>query len=401
MMPDLSQWLLVLTAIAIGWAIGRRGRAPADERAPGNESSAGYYQGLNFLLNDEPDAAIDSFVNSLEVNSDTLETHLAVGTLLRRRGEVDRAIRIHQNLLARPSLPARHLHQVHLELARDYISAGLLDRAERMLQDLLGQSPEYRTTALRHLLEIYQDEREWGQAIAVARELLPKKPWLRSTVITDDGVSRSVAHFYCETAELALAERDFQLARSALRHAINHDSQCVRASMLLGRVELEADHPKMALKALRRIAQQNPVYLPEVVELLREAYRRLDAPGDYAGYLLSCYEQHPSTAILLALVDAIRDSNGEEQAASFFTEQLKKRPTLRGLSRLIEFQSGRISERARENLGVLQALVAQLLTQKPSYQCHHCGFSGRKLHWLCPSCKQWGTIAPIRGAEGD
>lgn len=401
MMPDLTQFLLVFVAVAAGWGLGRWSRRPREQSDSAADMSVNYYQGLNFLLNDQPDAAIDAFVNSLAVNSDTLETHLAVGTLLRRRGEVDRAIRIHQNLLARPSLPARHLHQVHLELARDYVTAGLLDRAERILQDLLSQSPDFRTTALRHLLEIYQDEKEWDKAITVARELVPKKPWLRSANVTEDTVSRAIAHFYCEMAEVALAERDFQLARSSLRHAINHDRHCVRASMLLGRLELEAENPKMALKVLRRVAQQDPVYLPEVLDLLREAYRRIDASADYVTFLMSCHEQHPSTSVLLELVEAIRENNGEVEAASFFAEQLKRRPTLRGLGRLIEFHSMRVSERARENLDVLHKLVRQLLTQKPSYQCHHCGFAGRKLHWLCPSCKQWGTIAPIRGPEGD
>lgn len=401
-MSELPQYLLVVVAIAVGWAMGRWGqRQKVAASAAAKDAAVEYYQGLSFLLNDQPDAAIDSFINALEVNTDTLETHLAVGTLLRKRGEVERAIRVHQNLLARPSLSPEHLHQVHLELARDYIAAGLLDRAERILQDLLGQAPELRETALRYLLEIYQDEREWDRAIAVARELVPRKPWLRSASAMEASVNRNIAHFYCEQAEASIRDRDFPLARSALQHAINADKNCVRASILMGRLELEAGEPRQAIRAFRRVFQQNPGYMGEVLELLRRAHESLDTGADYASYLMSCYEQYPSTAILLALVDSVASSNGTEQAASYLAEQLRDRPTLRGLSQLISLRSAAAEDETDEYLGAIQDMLGHLLSSKPVYQCSHCGFSGRNLHWQCPSCKQWGSITPIRGAEGD
>ena len=169
-MNDLLIFALLFAAIAIGWWLGRRGAATV---ASSPELPGQYYKGLNYILEDRPDGAIDAFINALEVNSETLETHIALGNLLRKKGEVDRAIRIHQNLLARPSLPRSQVHLAHLELARDYISAGLLDRAERLLLDLVEESPAQRRTSQRHLLEIYQSEREWSRAIDIAKDLLP------------------------------------------------------------------------------------------------------------------------------------------------------------------------------------------------------------------------------------
>ena len=170
-MNDLGIFFLLFLAIAIGWLLGRRS-STAPVNSPALPSQ--YYKGLNDILDGRPDGAIDSFINALEVNTETLETHIALGNLLRKKGEVERAIRIHQNLLARPSLPRSQVHQAHLELARDYISAGLLDRAERLLLDLVDESPEQRRTAHLHLLEIYQSERDWLRAIEVASELLPR-----------------------------------------------------------------------------------------------------------------------------------------------------------------------------------------------------------------------------------
>ena len=171
-MNDLLIFLLLFSAIVIGWLLGRRSVASISNNS---DSSGEYYQGLNYLLDGRPDGAVDSFIDGLEVNSETLETHVAMGNLLRKRGEVDRAIRVHQNLLARPSLPRSQVHLAHLELARDYISAGLLDRAEGLLLALVKESSEQRVVACRHLLEIYQSEKEWQRAIDVAKSMLPKK----------------------------------------------------------------------------------------------------------------------------------------------------------------------------------------------------------------------------------
>jgi lipopolysaccharide biosynthesis regulator YciM len=399
MMLDNWQFLLVFTAIAIGWWLGRRSSVVANDDPGGLHHQ--HYKGLNFLLNDQPDNALDAFIEALEVNSETLETHVAVGNLMRRKGEVDRAIRIHQNLLARPSLPREYLHQAHLELARDFISAGLLDRAERLLQDLLKEAPELKEIALRHLMEIYQDEKEWQQAIDIGRQLLPKRSLLKSTAPADKTVIVALSHYSCELAELLMGKNDYHAARAQLKQALNYDRNCVRASLLIADIEYKTEHFSRAVKGLRKVRDQDSVFIPETLSLLRSCGHKLGDEEGFHRYLVECLEDSPSATILLNLVEDITAKQGDLAASEFLGKELKRRPSLRGLSKLVELHIANSSGRSKENLSILQLLIEQLTQNKPQYQCRHCGFSGKRLHWLCPSCKQWGRIKAIRGAEGD
>lgn len=398
-MVDGWQLLLVFSAIAIGWLLGRNSITRAiDQPARLHQQ---YNKGLNYLLNDKPDGALDSFIDALEVNSETLETHIAVGNLMRRKGEVERAIRIHQNLLARPGLPRTHLHQAHLELARDFISAGLLDRAERLLEDLIREAPELHDIATRHLLEIYQDEKEWQTAIDAAQQLLAKKPLLKSVRAEDKAIRTALSHYCCELAQLSLTKNDYYSARAQLKQALGYDRKCVRASLIQAQIEYRTGHLSLAVKCLRRVREQDPAFIPETVELLKRCYQRMDNQVGFHNYLLEILDDYPSATILLSLVEDIQLRQGDVAAAEFIGQQLKCRPSLRGLSKLVELHIANSHGAARENLSILQLLVTQLVQGKPRYQCQHCGFSGKRLHWLCPGCKHWGQVKLIRGAEGD
>tara|TARA_B110000444_G_C18787369_1_gene570620 strand:- start:313 stop:1512 length:1200 start_codon:yes stop_codon:yes gene_type:complete len=399
-MGDIVLFILLFVAIAAGWMLGRRGLSSTSKVEDATALPSQYYKGLNYLLDGRPDGAIDEFIDSLEVNAETLDTHIALGNLLRRNGEVDRAIRIHENLLSRPSLPSRHLHHAHLELARDYISAGLLDRAESLLQDLVVESAEQKITSLKHLLEIYQDEKDWEKAIEIAKGLLPRK-----SLVSSEDESRQVlvalSHYLCETAETYISANDTQQARSALKEALEYDKKCVRASLLLAEIEARCNNFKLAIKALKRVRFQDSEYIPETVELLHKCYLELGDRGGLHSYLRDCMDFYPSVTLLIVMANDIRQNEGDESAAAFIGKQLKTRPSLRGLSQLIELHVANAVGVARENLELLRQLVDQLILHKPSYRCNHCGFSGRQLHWLCPGCKQWGAIKTIRGAEGD
>lgn len=398
-MADLWQLLLVFTAIAIGWWLGRRGRVVSGD--DGAALHHQYYKGLNFLINDQPDGALDAFIEALEVNSETLETHIAVGNLMRRKGEVERAIRIHQNLLSRPSLPRVHLHQAHLELARDFISAGLLDRAERLLQDLIKEAPELKETAMHHLLEIYKDEKEWQQAIDIAEQLLPRRSLLKASPPVDKTVPAALSHYCCELAELSLVKNDYHSARAQLKKSLSYDRNCVRASLLMADIEFRTGHYDRAIKNLRKVREQDPAFIPETIDLLRASFERLGDNEGFYRYMLESLDIYPSATILLNLVDDINAKKGMPAAADFLGKELKKRPSLKGLAKLVEFHIANTSGQPKENLTILQLLIEQLMQSKPQYQCHHCGFSGKRLHWLCPGCNQWGQIKAIRGAEGD
>ncbi|MFU8762935.1 MAG: lipopolysaccharide assembly protein LapB [Haliea sp.] len=400
-MNDLLAFVLLFAAVGIGWWLGRRSARVAATDLPGQ-----YYKGLNYLLDGRPDGAVDAFINALEVNTETLETHIALGNLLRKRGEVDRAIRIHQNLLARPSLPRQQVHQAHLELARDYISAGLFDRAERLLLDLVKDSPEQRRASQRHLLEIFQSQREWANAIEVATALLPRKSLLSQTGPAPLGANRqpvalALAHYHCELATELLKQGNIQGARKELQQALMHDRLCVRASLMLGELECQAGNYRQAIKALRKVRQQDPDYIPETIPTLQEAYRQLGEEATLRQYLEECLQANPAAPLVLAVTEDIRENISDEAAVSFLSAQLARYPSLRGLSRLIGMQMDKTEGQIRDNLGLLERLVERLIAERPTYRCSHCGFAGRQLHWFCPGCKHWGTVKSIRGNRVD
>ncbi len=395
-MQDAAIVLMLVIAIGIGYVLGHRAARKSVSQLSSLDRN--YFKGLNLLLNEQPDAAIDTFINALEVNSDTLETHLALGNLLRRQGEVDRAVRIHQNLLARPGLPRPQQHHAQYELARDYIKAGLLDRAERLFQELVEQSPALRETSLEHLIEIYQDEKEWEKAIHATDQLIGKR-YAKTNHATR--WRQMQAHFCCELADASLHHNDYLSARRHLKSSLNYDKNLARASLLWGELEQRVGNYPEALRLLKKIPQQDPEYIGEALPLFIECYEALD---DYSG-LRKCLNQfqelYPSSSVVLELTERIRSSEGDSAAADYIGEQLKARPSVRGINRLLDFYLEHSKEKTQESLQLLKTLVGQLLASKPTYRCNHCGFSGNRLHWLCPSCKSWNTVKAIRGVEGE
>ena len=194
-MDNIALYLFLVIALGIGFLLGRRERRKKPRGEMGLVSKD-YFRGLNHLLNERTDLAIDTFVEAMVVDNDTVDTHLALGSLVRRRGEVDKAIRIHQNLLARPVLSSTNRAHAELELAQDYLVAGLLGRAENLLQELVGRNAEHKQMALQLLLEVYERESEWEQALRVGKQLAKQ----------DRGVRKRMVHFHCEMAEKALED---------------------------------------------------------------------------------------------------------------------------------------------------------------------------------------------------
>lgn len=398
-MNDLLLLGLLFAGVAAGWALGRWSRVRQPQRSPVALPSQ-YYRGLNFLLDGRQDGALDSFIRALEVNSETFDTHIALGNLLRRRGEVERAIRVHQNLLARPSLPSAQLHLAHLELARDYISAGLLDRAERLLLDLVKESGGHRRLAQRHLLEIYEAQRDWAQAAEVATALLPRKSLLRQASVSEEigqPVNVLLAHYRCEQAEQSLERGELPIARQQVADALRHDPSCVRASIQAGCLELRAGKLPAALKALQSVRQQDPDLVAETVGLLRQVYTAMNKRYALRSYLSSCFQSRPSTALVLAIAEEIRDTEGDAAAKDFLRDSLHAKPSLRGLAMLMSMHN---SDELGQDEGLELATIKRLVEARSSYQCRHCGFKGQQMHWYCPGCKHWGTLRDL-GSVGE
>ncbi|MBU1191291.1 MAG: lipopolysaccharide assembly protein LapB [Gammaproteobacteria bacterium] len=383
-------WLLLPVAAASGWIAAKRSLKKS-QQSRSRDFSSDYFQGLNFLLNEQPDKAIEVFIRMLEVDSDTVETHLALGNLFRRRGEVDRAIRIHQNLIARPTLSKMQRSAALLELGQDYMRAGWLDRAESLFDELL-ENNLHSVPALRHLLDIYQQEKEWDKAITVARRLDNE---------SGQSMKPMIAQFHCEQAEAALKKGDENIAGQLLKRALGFDKRCVRASLLQGRMAMRADNCKVALKAFRQVEEQDIEYLPEILDQVQQCYLKLDSVESFKEYLRGIIGRYSGATPVLMLADLLSSTQGDVVAAEFVTEQVRKRPSIRGLGRLIDLNLRNSTGKGKEDLQILRDLVQQLLSNKPVYKCSHCGFAGKSLHWQCPGCKEWNTVKPIHGIEGE
>ena len=382
-------YLLIVFAIGIGWQLGRRERKRASRA-----SAPDYY--LNHLLNDEPDRAVPAFIASLAVNADTLETHLALGGLLRRRGELEKAVVVHKNILAHARLSRDELLAVELELARDYLLAGLLDRAEELSTRLTREpAPEnIRRESLRITLEIYEQEREWRQAIEVAQQLASGE--------LADYYEKAISHYYCELAEEQLDRDSLIDARESVREAIGHDVNNPRTSLVRGRLDVREGHYDHAITALTRIRDQDPVFVPESLDVLEKAWLQGNRPREeLRQYLESCLKLTPSISIVLLLAKNIRIDSGDEEVARFIAEHLKRNPTIRGLTRLIDLHIDKTRGVARENLAILRSFAEALVADKPAYRCRECGFEGKLMRWHCPQCRDWATIRPIFGLEGE
>lgn len=383
-MENWLLYLLVMVAIAIGWLLGRRERGKTPDTLGPN-----YYQGVNYLLNEQPDRAVASFIEDLDVNPDTLETHLAMGSLLRRRGEHEKAVSVHENILRRAVLERSSMLSVQLELARDYLQAGLLDRAEFTVKELVKEQGDIRQESLTLLLRIYEREKEWRKAIDTALEL----------DVREGELAGSVSHYYCELAEESLGVGDVKAARRFLHKARSLDAANARVCLLLGRVELEEGRPEEAATALTAILEEAPALVPESLPLLRKCFEGQDEVLE--SYLMRCLDVVPATSLVLALAELKRERLGDVAVAKFIADYLKRNPTIRGLTHLIDLHIDKTSGVARENLSILRSFTEALVADKPSYRCGECGLSGRSLHWHCPSCRSWGTTEPIFGLEGE
>ena len=382
-------WLLLPVAAASGWLAARR--SPRKTESSGSDHTPAYFRGLNYLLNEQTDKAIDVFVEMLEVDNDTVETHLALGNLFRRRGEVDRAIRIHQNLIARPTLSRDHRAQALLELGQDYMRAGLFDRAESLFRELTEMGV-YQREALHNLLMIYQREKDWDECLKVARRL---------EQMADQSLQVEMAHFYCELAEEALRDNDRAQANLMLRKAHGCDDHCVRATLLQGKIQIDQGECRDAIRTLKRIEQQDAAYITEALPPMTECYQRTGDRREQIDYLKRLLDGPHGIAAALALVELLRTDEGEAQALEFLTDFLLRHPDLAGLDRLIALNLKGADDAASDTLRILQQLVGELLNERPAYQCNRCGFSARTLHWHCPSCLAWSSIKPLLGSGDD
>ena len=381
-------FLLLPVAAAYGWYMGRRSAGHQHQRDV-KDYSKSYSAGLNYLLSDQPDKAVDQFIALVEVDKDTIETHLALGKLFRQRGEIDRSIRVHQNLLARPSLSPEHHETALFELAHDYLQAGLIDRCLDLFSDL-ASSETYGDKSLGHLLSIYQSTKEWDKAVAVAKQLINRGQHV---------VKVSLAHFYCELADSSAEQKT---CLNYLKQALKTDENCIRARLAIGRIYLDSNQLTDCQLLLDQLLGQDIDYFREVLPLFIECYERRDQQQTLIQKLDDALQKGAGIATLLAKIEIMRPTLSQQQVEQEITDHLVDKPSIKGFYELMNYQLSDAEDgRAKESLQHLNLLVGEQLKIKPAYRCRGCGFEAKNIHWQCPSCLAWGTIKPIRGIDGD
>ena len=380
-------WLLALPLFfALGWFAAR-----IDIRQLLSESRAlprSYFKGLNFLLNEQPDKAIEAFIEVVKVDPQTIELHFALGSLFRRRGEVERAIRMHQNLVERPDLAQGQKLAALFELAQDYFKAGLLDRAEELFLKLEGTA--HAEEALKFLLEIYEQEKEWHKTIVIAGKL---------ETVTGRSHQKEIANFYCELATNEMMQSRPEAARPHLAEALAHHRLCVRANLLLGDLEFAAGRPEAAVEAWKRIESQNPAYLALVAERLYNAFKQRGKVEEGVNLMRGYLAKYPSLDLLNMVFQGTLESQGTEPAYRLVRDELRRTPTLLGLDKLLEAQLLEAPLERRRDLELIKELVNQHTRSLAMYKCDNCGFRARQFYWHCPACAAWETYSPRRTEE--
>ena len=382
-------WLLAFPLFfGLGWIAAR-----IDIKQLLSESRAlpmSYFKGLNFLLNEQPDKAIEAFIEVVKVDPQTVELHFALGNLFRRRGEVERAIRMHQNLAERADLGQDQKLNAMFELAKDYLKAGLLDRAEELFTKL--QSTPHGEAASKHLLEIFQQEKDWLKAIQIAQQL---------DKTSNQSHQKEIANFYCELASNEITHSRPQNARPHLDAALAAHRKCVRASILLGDLEMLEKRYESAIQAWKRIETQNPLYLSLVAEKLLNAYRHHDKLDEGLQLLRGYLSSYPSLDLLNVVFQATLTRQGAEPAYQLVRYEMKRAPSLLGLDKLLEAQMLEAPPERRHDLELMKNLVHSHTRGLALYRCENCGFRARQFYWRCPACGGWETYPPRRTEEDE
>lgn len=385
---EFELWMLLIFPLffGMGWLAAR-----IDIKELLSESGAlpqSYFQGLNFLLNEQQDKAIEAFIEVVKVDPQTVELHFALGSLFRRRGEVDRALRMHHNLVDRTDLDDDKRQQAIFELAQDYLKAGILDRAESLFREL--ESTPYAKHALEFLLELFQKEHDWLKAIAVTQRL---------TAVAGQSYNKQAAFFYCELASEEIAGGDLAAAREHLQQALQDYPNAVRATMMLGDMAASEGKHEEAINIWKNIEAQDAQYLPLVAERLLNAYRSLNREVDGVALLREYLNKYHSLDLMNVLFDGVLKNEGPAAAYQLVRDELERNPTLLGLDKLLEARLLEAPMERRADVELVKNLVHKRTRNLAMYHCAHCGFKARQFYWHCPACQAWDSYSPRRSEE--
>lgn len=369
---------------AAGWALGRFGER--EEEDPPPPLNIDYLKGLNFLLNEQTDQALEHFLKMVRVDDKTIETHFALGSLFRRRGEVDRAIRIHQNIIARPDLASEQRDQALFSLAKDYLKAGLLDRAEKLFVRL-SQGSRHQVEALESLTRIYEQEKEWEKAIEAGQQL---------EVLGGRSLALQIAHYYCELAEAAAVAKDYGAARQYVKQAQAGRPRTLRGALTRAHIAQETEDSKTALRLYHRIIDEHTYLIAEALPEIVAIYEREDAIDELEKAFRKMLKKNPEMSTLVAYTAIVNDIGGISIIDECVEKYLLNEKTL---SEFIDMQRATDGDDAA--MARVRKALSNLASSTPRYQCQECGFSSQKLLWQCPSCRSWETQRPASRVQFD
>jgi len=374
-------WSLAMIPIAIGflWLLFRSSQTHKRQQST---LSSEYFKGLNYLLNDEQGKALDIFVKLVESNWDTIDTHFALGKIYRKNGEMDKAIKIHQGLIARPSLPEQYRSKILLELGYDYLGAGWFDRAEGLFKEVLIQDKKSKE-ARHNLILIYQQEKDWYKAIEIALDLFAENPAVTGPMI---------AHYYCELADIAKTKGDITQLENNAHKALKYDAACVRASILLADQAKAAGNYEKAIKLYESIEKQDAESIILVIDSMLECYANLSSENKLYEYLLDLQKRHENLFLQTVIVSVLEKSQGKQAAIDYLSDKIKHQPSLAGIQKLVSYKEAEIE--ADKIFSDLDKAISVMQKDSVEYRCQKCGFSSNTHYWLCPSCNHWGRVKP-------
>jgi lipopolysaccharide biosynthesis regulator YciM len=390
-----TAWLLLLPVLfGLGWLASRwdlrlENRMDERERMLQQRST---FKGLSLLLNEQPDQAIEALVKVAQLDPETVDLHFSLGNLFRRRGETERAIRIHQHLAGRADLKPRDRDHAAYELGRDFLRAGLLDRAEASLNQV-GEG-KYSVPAKESLLEMYQVERDWKKAIVAATEL---------EALQDKSHQTEIAQFYCELAQEALRRKDMLYSEQSIDRALQAVPAQARALILQGDYLVAMDRPGQAIEVWSQVAEKHPAYMHLVADRWMAAHTAVDKANDGLDHLITLLTTQSAGELLDIAHKHLMLIRGPAAAEVMLVGVMQHTPSLTALSKLAETRLALAQVNGSpERVADLQAtlgLLKQRTTALARYTCGNCGFRARRFYWQCPGCNHWEAYSPRR-SEG-
>jgi len=383
-METVLLWLFLFMALSLGWCVGRYSKQNSKKGVKDFQSPGNIKHRLQLLFDSYSDDSLDRFIHSLEVTPETLATHISIGNHFRVQGEVEKAILIHQNLMAHPELSDVASEAIIYELAKDYKAAGLFDRAESLLEQL-SRSRQFGFKSLTLLLDIYEHEKDWNNALKKGKEIdLKRRP----------EIALRVAQYCCEIAEEKLRMNLFREAKSCFNQALTIHKMCIRAQLGLAQIALQNEEYSSAIQHLKQLSEISPENIVITLPLLLECTKKTNTFNQHQAYLNKLLMATGQLPVIQAIVESMVHQGERQKAKDFLLDTVRSSPSLVALNALFKFNP----EDLRSSVDILD-IVADVLEQvsqeKATYKCVQCGFTGNQLHWICPSCKSWQSVKPV------